>query len=92
MLRSVQSNLAIAQMSLEDVGSDTALTQLLLGSLPPTVAQALGDNTASHRNILRASSQYIKRVHDMRWTRGLVHSDADGGCGFVSPSPSNTTC
>ena len=53
---------------------------------------ALGDNTASHRNILRASSQYIKRVHDMRWTRGLVHNDAGGDCGFVSPSPSNTTC
>ena len=51
---------------------------LLLGSLPPTVAQALGGHATAHRNILRASSKYIKRVYEMRWTNGHMHSGADG--------------
>ena len=78
MLRTVRSNLATVQLSLEDVGSDTSLTQLLLGSLPPIVAQALGGHATAHRNILRASSKYIKRVYEMRWTDGHMHSSADG--------------
>ena len=59
-----------AGLTLADVGSDTAMVQLLLGSMPITAAAALRENTAVHRDILRASSKYIKCVYDARWKYG----------------------
>ena len=47
-----------------------AMVQLLLGSMPITAAAALRENTAAHRDILRASSKYIKSVYDARWAYG----------------------
>ena len=65
------SALLRAGLTLADVGSDTAMVQLLLGSMPIiTAAAALRENTAVHRDVLRASSKYIKCVYDARWTYG----------------------
>ena len=71
MIRTAQAALLVAGLALADVGSDTAMVQLLLGSMPITAAAALRENTAAvHRDILRASSKYIKCVYDARWTYG----------------------
>ena len=70
MLRTAQAALLRAGLTLADVGSDTAMVQLLLGSMPITAAAALRENTAAHRDVLRASSKYIKCVYDARWTYG----------------------
>ena len=70
MLRTAQAALLRAGLTLADVGSDTAMVQLLLGSMPITAAAALRENTAVHRDVLRASSKYIKCVYDARWTYG----------------------
>ena len=70
MLRTVQAALLKASLTLADIGSDTAMVQLLLGSMPITAAAALRESTAAHRDILRASSKYIKSVYDARWAYG----------------------
>ena len=75
MLRTAQAALLRAGLTLADVGSDTAMVQLLLGSMPITAAAALRENTAVHRDVLRASSKYIKCVHDARWTYGHMWNE-----------------
>ena len=41
MLRSVRTALHNVRLTLEDIGSETAVVQLLLGSVPVTAAHAL---------------------------------------------------
>ena len=66
----VRIALASAGLTLDDVGSSTSITQLLLGSLPRTVASVLSDNDNEQRNILRASAEFIGNVFHTRWTYG----------------------
>ena len=54
----------------DDVGPPTLLVQLLLGSIPPTVAAQLGGNSLALRDVLRASACFIKDVYATRWTYG----------------------
>ena len=70
MLRFVRAALHNAQLTLDDVGSDTAVVQLLLGSMPVTAAHALSAHPTSHVKILRASARYLKSVYDARWKYG----------------------
>ena len=60
MLRTVRTALHSARLTLEDIGSDTAIVQLLLGSMPVTAAHALSTSQTAHRDILRASSKYLR--------------------------------
>ena len=50
--------------------SKVLLVQLLLGSVPPTVAAQLGGNSLALRDVLRASACFIKDVYATRWTYG----------------------
>ena len=72
MLRTVRTALHSARLALEDIGSDTAIfiVQLLLGSMPVTAAHALSTSQTAHRDILRASSKYLRAVYDTRWKYG----------------------
>ena len=70
MLRSVRTALHNVRLTLEDIGSETAVVQLLLGSVPVTAAHALSAHQTTHRDILRASSKYLKYVYDTRWKYG----------------------
>ena len=70
MLRTVRTALHSARLTLEDIGSDTAIVQLLLGSMPVTAAHALSTRHTAHRDILRASSKYLRIVYDTRWKYG----------------------
>ena len=70
MLRTVRTALHSARLTLDDIGSDTAVVQLLLGSMPVTAAHALSTSQAAHRDILRASSKYLRAVYDTRWKYG----------------------
>ena len=70
MLRSVRTALHNVRLTLEDIGSETAVVQLLLDSVPVTAAHALGARQTTHRDILRASSKYLKYVYDTRWKYG----------------------
>ena len=70
MLLAVRIALASAGLTLDDVGSSTSITQLLLGSLPRTVASVLSDNERALRDILRASAEFIGNVFHTRWTYG----------------------
>ena len=45
MLLKVRQALAQANLTVDDVGPPTLLVQLLLGSIPPTVAAQLGGNS-----------------------------------------------
>ena len=70
MLRTVRTALHSARLTLEDIGSDTAIVQLLLGSMPVTAAHALSTSQTAHRDILRASSKHLRIVYDTRWKYG----------------------
>ena len=71
MLLKVRQALAQANLTLDDVGPPTLLVQLLLGSVPPTIAAQLGEhNSPALRDTLRASANFIKDVYDTRWTYG----------------------
>ena len=78
MLAAVRIALASAGLTLADVGSDTSVTQLLLGSLPRTVASALaGGDDLALRDILRASAEFIQSVYHTRWTYGHKFGQSD---------------
>ena len=70
MLLKVRQALAQANLTVDDVGPPTLLVQLLLGSVPPTVAAQLGGNSLALRDVLRASACFIKDVYATRWTYG----------------------
>ena len=78
MLAAVRIALASAGLTLADVGSDTSVTQLLLGSLPRTVASVLaGGDDLALRDILRASAGFIQSVYHTRWTYGHKFGQSD---------------
>ena len=80
MLAAVRTALASAGLTLADVGSDTSVTQLLLGSplLPRTVASVLaGGDGLALRDILRASAELIQGVYHTRWTYGQKFGQSD---------------
>ena len=77
MLLKVRQALAQANLTVDDVGPPTLLVQLLLGSIPPTVAAQLGGNSLALRDILRASAGFIKDVHATRWTYGHKFQQRD---------------
>ena len=54
------------------------MTQLLLGSLPRTVASVLaGGDDLALRDILRASAEFIQSVYHTRWTYGHKFGQSD---------------
>ena len=74
----VRTALASAGLTLADVGSDTSVTQLLLGSLPRTVASVLaGGDGLALRGTLRASAVFIQSVYHSRWTYGHKFGQSD---------------
>ena len=78
ILAAVRAALASAGLTLADVGSDTSVTQLLLGSLPRTVASVLaGGDGLALRDTLRASAVFIQSVYHSRWAYGHKFGQSD---------------
>ena len=64
MLRTARAALLKAGLTLADIGSDTAMVQLLLGSMPITAAAALRENTEHRRPQRHPQSEF--KVYQVR--------------------------